>query len=481
MKTLYLDCGMGAAGDMLTAALLELLPEPDAFVEHLNSLHIPEVEFVREQTQKCGILGTHMSVRVRGTEEESQDVHVGHEHSGHHDHEHLAQEHFGHHGHEHSDHEHFKHHHDHNDDAHHGHDNEYHGEDHHAHEHRHDHHDHEHHGEDDHDHDNHGHNHDHHDHAHHHHHSSMQDIRQIVNGLDIPEKVRRDILAVYALIAEAERHAHGVPVEEIHFHEVGTMDAVADITAVCLLMNELAPGAVVVSPIHVGCGQVRCAHGILPVPAPATAFILKDVPVYGGEIQGELCTPTGAALLKHFATDFGNMPVMKLEAVGYGMGKKDFQRLNCVRAMLGETADGEDVIYELDCNVDDMTGEAMGFAMERLFAAGALEVYTLPVNMKKSRPGMLLRVMCREAEREKMAREIFTHTTTIGIREKKCRRYVLDRTMSETHTSWGDVRCKISEGYGVKRSKYEYEDLAKIAVEQGVSLEEIRRFLADQK
>lgn len=414
MKMLYLDCGMGAAGDMLTAALLELLPEPDAFVERLNSLHIPEVEFVREQTQKCGILGTHMSVRVQGAEEEVEDVHAGHEH---HDHDHL--------GHHHDDHD--QGHHDHNRD--------------------------------------------------HHHHSSMHDIEQIVSGLDITEKVKQDILAVYGLIAEAESHAHGVPVEEIHFHEVGTMDAVADITAVCLLMNELAPGAVVVSPIHVGCGQVRCAHGILPVPAPATAFILKDVPVYGGDIQGELCTPTGAALLKHFATDFGNMPVMKLSAVGYGMGKKDFRRVNCVRAMLGETADREDVIYELDCNVDDMTGETMGFAMERLFAAGALEVYTLPVNMKKSRPGMLLRVMCREADREKMAREIFAHTTTIGIREKKCRRYVLDRTMSEVHTSWGDVRCKISEGYGVKRSKYEYEDLAKIAVERGVSLEEVRRFM----
>lgn len=445
MKTLYLDCGMGAAGDMLTAALLELLPEPDVFVERLNSLHIPEVEFVREQTQKCGILGTHMSVRVHGAEEEVEDVLVGHEHHGQ-EYEHLDQDNY-----DRQD----NHDHDHDNQDHHDHDQDQHG---------------------------HHHDHDHHDHNHHrHHHSSMHDIEQIVSNLDIPEKVKQDILAVYALIAEAESHAHGVPVEEIHFHEVGTMDAVADITAVCLLMNELAPEAVVVSPIHVGCGQVRCAHGILPVPAPATAFILKEAPVYGGDIQGELCTPTGAALLKHFATDFGNMPMMKLNAVGYGMGKKDFQRVNCVRALLGETADREDVIYELDCNVDDMTGEAMGFAMERLFAAGALEVYTLPVNMKKSRPGMLLRVMCREEDREKMVREIFAHTTTIGIREKKCRRYVLDRTMSEVRTSWGDVRCKISEGYGVKRSKYEYEDLAKIALERGVSLEEIRQFLADQQ
>lgn len=400
MKVLYLDCGMGAAGDMLTAALLELLPEPDAFVERLNGLHVPGVEYVREQTKKCGILGTHVSVRVHGAEEAAGDR-VDH----------------GHHGH----------------DAHHDHP------------------------------------------VHHHHHSTLQGIRQIVSGLDLPEKVKRDVVAVYGMIAEAEGHAHGVTVEEVHFHEVGAMDAVADVAAVCLLMDELAPGAVVASPVHVGSGQVKCAHGILPVPAPATAFLLKDVPIYGGAIQGELCTPTGAALLKYFVSGFGDVPVMKLKAVGYGMGKKDFERANCVRAMLGETEDGEDVVYELDCNVDDMTGEDMGFAMERLFAAGALEVYTLPVNMKKSRPGTLLCVMCREADRERMAREIFTHTTTIGIREKKCGRYVLDRTTSQVHTPWGDVRCKTSQGYGVRRCKCEHDDLAKIAAEQGMSLEEVRR------
>lgn len=458
MKVLYLDCGMGAAGDMLTAALLELLPEPDAFVERLNGLHVPGVEYVREQTQKCGILGTHVSVRVHGAEEAAGEGHIGHAHHGHdaqddvhcepcdaHDGAHhahnAAQD-----AHDAAHHAHDAHAACHPQDAHHGHAAQ-----------------------------------DvqdaaHHDHpAHHHHHSTLQDVRQIVSGLDLPEKVKRDVMAVYGMIAEAEGHAHGVTVEEVHFHEVGAMDAVADVTAVCLLMDELAPGAVVASPVHVGSGQVRCAHGILPVPAPATAFLLKDVPIYGGAIQGELCTPTGAALLKYFVSGFGDVPVMKLKAVGYGMGKKDFERANCVRAMLGETEDGEDAVYELDCNVDDMTGEAMGFAMERLFAAGALEVYTQPVNMKKSRPGTLLCVMCREADRERMVREIFAHTTTIGIREKKCGRYVLDRTTSRLHTPWGDVRCKTSQGYGVRRCKCEYDDLAKIAAEQGMGLEEVRR------
>ena len=236
MKTLYIDCGMGAAGDMLTAALLELLPDPDGFVARLNALGIPGVAFKRETAVKCGIRGTRMSVTVHGMEEDE----------GMHDHHNTG----------------------------------------------------------------------------HHHHSGLHDMEHIVRDhLALPEKVREDVMAVYALIAEAESHVHGVPVSEIHFHEVGTMDAVADITAVCLAMHELAVDEVVVSPVHVGSGQVKCAHGILPVPAPATAYLLKDVPIYGGAVEGELCTPTGAALLRHFATRFGELPVMKMTAIGYGMGK----------------------------------------------------------------------------------------------------------------------------------------------------------------
>lgn len=161
-------------------------------------------------------------------------------------------------------------------------------------------------------------------------------------------------------------------------------------------------------------GTVRCAHGVLPVPAPATAYLLRDVPIYGGAIQGELCTPTGAALLRHFVTRFGDMPVMTLEAVGYGMGQKDFPRANCLRAMLGETAAESGDVVELACNLDDMTGEGIAFAMERLLAAGALDVYTLPIGMKKSRPGVMLCVLCREEQREDMVRLLLRHTTHPG-------------------------------------------------------------------
>lgn len=413
MKTLYLDCGMGAAGDMLTAALLELLPDQQAFLDKMNRLGIPGVHVARETAVKCGIQGTHITVTVNGEEEESLDHH-------HHDHEHE-----------------------------------------HDHEHDHDH-DHEHHHE-------HGHS--------HHHHSGMHDIEHIIGHLDLPEKVRADILAVYGLIAEAESLAHGVPVSEIHFHEVGTMDAIADITAVCLLMNELAPQQVVVSPVHVGCGQVRCAHGILPVPAPATAHILRDAPIYGGSVKGELCTPTGAALLKHFASKFGDMPVMRVSAIGYGMGKKDFEAANCIRAMLGETADRQESVVEISCNVDDMTAEAVGFAMERLFEGGALEVYTVPVGMKKSRPGTLLCVICREEDREHLVEVLFKHTTTIGVRETVSSRHTLHRTVDTLSTPYGAVRQKRSAGYGVERSKYEYEDLARIAREKDLSLTDVIRLI----
>ena len=297
--------------------------------------------------------------------------------------------------------------------------------------------------------------------------------------MNLPEKVRDDVLAVYQLIAEAESHAHNVPVSEIHFHEVGTMDAIADVTAVCLLMDRLAPEKVVVSPVHVGAGKVRCAHGILPVPAPATAYILRDVPIYGGRIQGELCTPTGAALLKHFADSFGDMPVMTVQKIGYGMGKKDFEAANCVRALLGETSAGTNVVAELTCNVDDMTGEEIGYAMEELFAAGAFEVYTVPIGMKKSRPGIMLCVMCREADKDKIAALIFKCTTTIGIRENISRRYTLERRFETIDTPYGPVSKKISLGYGTERSKLEYEDLVKIARETGKSLSEIRKEVSE--
>ncbi len=469
MKTLYFDCGMGAAGDMLMASLYEICPDKAGFLKTMNEMGLTGLSVEAEPAVKCGITGTHMKVTIHGEEEESVDVdlqkHV-HDHAEHHEHANDHHEHC-------HDHEETGNHHHHEmaaDMA----DNT------HIHAYDHDHQpDHDHHDEHD----------FHHTHTHeethieedsghpHHHHASMAGISHIIEHLNLPDEVKKDVVAVYHLIAEAESHVHGKTVEEIHFHEVGTADAIADIAGVCLLMHMIAPQKVIASPIHVGSGNVRCAHGILPVPAPATAYILQGLPIYSGDIRGELCTPTGAALLKHFVTEFKEMPVMRTAAIGYGMGKKDFERANCVRVLLGETEENGSEVTELSCNLDDMTPEALGFVQEILFAAGALEVYTIPIGMKKSRPGILLTCMCRCNDKKKMVSLLFKHTTTLGIRESISRRYTLTRTMKEHETPYGVVREKVSEGYGVCRGKLEYEDIAKIARENGMSLEEVKELV----
>ena len=411
MKTLYLECGMGAAGDMLTAALLELVEDRQAFIDRVNALGIPGVHVEAEPAVKCGITGTHMRVTVNGEEEESLDEHAHHHGDGHHDHA-----------------------------------------DGHSHEHEHEHH-------------------------HHHHHAAVADIEMLIDSLALSDQVKANAKAVYALIAEAESKVHGQPINEIHFHEVGTMDAVADVVSVCMLMEALAPEQIFASPVHVGSGQVRCAHGILPVPAPATALILKDVPTYGGCVRGELCTPTGAALLKHFVSRFGDRPVMITSAVGYGMGKKDFEQANCVRAFLGESEGWRESVTTLECNLDDMTGEEIGFAIERIFDAGARDVFTQSIGMKKNRPGILLSVICMPEDADRLGAVIMKHTSTLGIRRQDMSRYSLERSEETVSTAYGDIRVKHACGMGVDRAKPEYEDVAALAKQHGVSMETIRKAL----
>ena len=301
----------------------------------------------------------------------------------------------------------------------------------------------------------------------------MSDIAGIIDGLALPDAVKADAKAVYDLIARAESEVHGRPVDQIHFHEVGTLDAVADVVGACAMLREIAPDRVVVSPVHVGCGEVRCAHGVLPVPAPATARILEGVPVYGGAIRGELCTPTGAALLKHFADAFGDMPAMALQKTGYGMGSKDFERANCVRCMLGESGDAAETACELSCNLDDMTGEQIGFALQTLREAGALDAWTQPIQMKKDRPGVLLSCLCHADREAEFATLMIRHTTTIGVRCRTVRRYTLSREEATLETRFGPVRAKRSHGFGVERVKPEFDDLAEIARREGVAVSDV--------
>lgn len=397
MKTLYLECNMGAAGDMLMAALLELHPNQEDFLERINKAGLCGVTITAQKTEKCGILGTHMKVDIAGQEEACESVH-GHEHRHNHEHDHGSR----------------------------------------------------------------------------HAHRGMQDILAIVEGLELPEEIKTDIKNIYQLIARAESGVHGKDVTEIHFHEVGMMDAIADITGCVMLMHELGIEKVITSPVNVGFGFVHCAHGILPVPAPATALLLEGIPCCAGQIEGELCTPTGAAVLKYFTDEFAKMPQMAIQKIGYGMGKKDFAAANCIRAMLGETEENENQITELCCNLDDMTPEEIGFASELFLKNGALDVYTTAIGMKKGRPGILLTVMCRMEDKGKMAGLLFKHTTTIGIRETVHNRMILERREYEKQTEAGNIRMKECEGFGIKKVKPEYEDLKKIAEETGMSLQEIK-------
>lgn len=383
MKTLYIDCSMGCAGDMLTAALLELHPDKDDFLSRMNAALGGKAVLTAAPDSKCGIIGTHVTVLING-DEEGEKTH------------------------------------------------------------------------------------------HHHEHTSITEIMAFIDSVPLDEAIRVNAKKVYSIIAEAESRVHGHPMENVHFHEVGSLDALADVLSVCALMHELAPERILASEVNVGSGTVRCAHGVLPVPAPATELILRGVPIYSRQIKSELCTPTGAALLKFFVLKFGAMPTMQVENVGCGTGKKNFECANVVRAFIGETAnDGEEII-ELACNLDDMTPEELAFAMEELFSLGALDVYFTNIGMKKSRPGVKLTCMCREKQREQMLECIFKHTTTLGVREYACKRYELGRSEKAVRTLDGEVRVKISSGYGVVREKAEYEDLAAIARKSGKTIAQIR-------
>lgn len=391
MKILYLDCGMGAAGDMMSSALFELIDDKNAFLEKINSAGIPNVIVSAENAVKCGISGTQLKVKING-EEEYGNLNNPRSHC----------------------------------------------------------------------------------------HNSLADIENIINGLSLSENVKNDIISVYKIIASAESKVHNTQVSEIHFHEVGALDAITDIAMFCTLIDIIGTDKIVASPVNTGSGKVACAHGILPVPAPAAAEILKGIPVYSNVIDGELCTPTGAALLKYFVNYFNNMPCMAVDKIGYGMGTKDFETANCVRAFLGisdNAINDTDCVVELSCNMDDMTAEDLSFAAEILLSAGAHDVYTQPVVMKKGRLGALLTVICKTDDKDKFVKLIFKHTSTIGIRERVHKRYVMNRRFDIAETEFGTVRIKKSSGYGTEKSKFEYEDLARICRENNISLDKLKSLL----
>ena len=388
---------------MIAGALLDLVPDRNASLARLNEMGIPGVHAEASDVSRCGIRGTGVTVSVGGEIE-------GHDHPHAHEVEHI---------HEHA--------------QVHAHDNE------HSHDHHHEHH---------------------HDHEHEHHHASMDEILAIVDAMPVSDGVKSDVKAVYELIAAAESKAHGVEVSEVHFHEVGAKDAVFDIAAAAMLLEEISPDRILASVPEVGGGFAKCAHGVVPVPAPATVNLLEGVAFSSGAADCELLTPTGAALLRHFAASFGPMPVMAVEKVGIGCGARDIPgRPNILRAFLGEERGGEGSpngrVTELKANIDDMTGEELAYACAKLRAFGALDVSLVPAAMKKGRAGQILEVLCRPENADALAAAILRETSTFGVRRADLSRYELDRTIE---AGADGVRVKKGAGYGVEKSKREFDD-----------------------
>lgn len=428
MKTLYLDLSSGVSGDMFAGALYALLDEDGqkAFAQAVSGAGLQRVDIRPANVLKGGIRAVKMDVLIDGAVE-GTEPHSTHE---------------GHHGH------------------------------------------------------------------------SLADVEAVIAALHLPDDVKRDMVEIYESLAEAEAAVHGTTPGDIHFHEVGTIDAIADVMNAALLMHIFSPDRVVASTVNVGRGRVHCAHGLLPVPAPATGELLRGLPICQPEDEtGELTTPTGAALIRHYVSAFGPMPAMVLDRSGFGAGDRDLAggTVNALHALIGnevtpaasanapvagnaggasgsagagpsegaaeENDDLSDIVREFVFTVDDMTGEDLAFAADTLRDGGALDVYFEPIFMKKGRPAYLVTVLCPEAAREELLCLIFRHTSTIGVREYRTRRAVLQNRFEKRHTSYGDLTVKVSEGYGVTKEKVEYEDLATAAAEHDIGIRELREAL----
>lgn len=450
MKSLYLECNAGISGDMLVAALLDLGADKEALDKALQSIPAKGFEYKISRVSKAGVDCCDFDV-ILDEEHANHDhdmaflhgngdaVVYSHEHEHHHDHEH--------------EHEH-EHHHDHE----------------HCHEHEHSHVPHEHH--------------------HHHEHRGLQEVIAIIDATDMSAAAKELALKIFDIIADAEAKAHAVEKNAVHFHEVGAIDSIVDIVAIAVCADSLGVENVIVPELCEGRGTVRCQHGVLPVPVPATANIMQrfGFNVRLLPVQGEFVTPTGAAAAAALMTTDELPQSFKILCIGLGAGKRQYERPSILRALLIEdnaqkktlnsNALQTDCICQLQSDIDDCSGELLGYTLERLLAAGALDAHYQPVFMKKSRPAWELTVICREEDRAKLEALIFAETTTIGIRRARMERTVLPRRRDVVHTAYGDVavkRCLLENG---ERCYVEYDSAAKLAQEQGVPLQDI--YLAAQ-
>ena len=320
-----------------------------------------------------------------------------------------------------------------------------------------------------------------HEHEHAHPHRGLTDIRRIISATPISESAKNTAIRIFKALGAAEAKIHSVPVESIHFHEVGAADAIVDIVCAAVGVEALGVDEIVCSRLNVGGGTVKCAHGTFPVPAPATVELLKDLPVYSSGIDAELVTPTGAAIARTLATRFGAFPEMKIEKSAYGAGSRDFPgHPNVLRLVIGEALPSlasktkSETVSVLEANLDDLNPQVFGYVMDRLLEEGALDVFGMPVQMKKNRPGTRLTVLCKPEDAEKLAQLIFSETTTLGVRRREESRQTLARRWESVRTEWGEVRIKIASMNGtVTNYAPEYEDCRRIAAEHHVPLKTV--------
>ncbi len=450
MRIAYLECFSGISGDMFLGALLDAGVPLELFTRTVEALGV-DARLEISRVQRSGISAVKLDVLIDGEKELPREEFLEKHAHTHHDN----------HDHDHHDHQHASHDHDHSQEMH-------------AHEHAHSDHEHS------------------HQHAHSHSHQrGLKEIRQIINRAAISESAKHRAIRIFEALGAAEAKIHNTDIEKIHFHEVGAIDAIVDITCAAVGAEALGVDEIICSPLNVGGGMVKCAHGAFPIPAPATLELLKSAPVYSGEIQKELVTPTGAAIVSVLAGRFTSFPRMKTEKIGYGAGTRDFKDFpNVLRLTVGETTLGENLSWEgsaehkvlapeetiiiLEANVDDMTPQVFGYVMERVLQEGALDVFATAVQMKKGRPAMLLTVLCYPEDAQRLTQLIFAETTTIGVRTRQEQRTRLARRHLSVSTKWGDVRMKLANLNGsISNYAPEYEDCRLIAQQQRVPLKAV--------
>lgn len=435
MKTLFLDCQYGISGDMTLSALLDVGADLDYIIEHLQSLPIDPFTIGVKKVDKKGIYSNELILEFHDNQ--------GHSHSHHHHDSHSKEP------------VHIHHHHSHSGEYGHSHEG-------HSHTHHHDlhsqepvriHHHDSHSGE-------HGHSHDGHSHR------KASTILELIENSNLPGRVKSRSIAVFEVIAEAEGKIHGMDPKDVHFHEVGAMDSIIDVIGVCLALESLDVGTIVASPVPTGHGKLKMAHGLYPIPAPATAELLKGIPIMNFTVEGELTTPTGAGFLKALVKEYGQMPPLTIDRIGYGAGKKDFGHPNVLRAILFQNKNQEkrETVIVLECQLDDVTGEQLGFVMEKLFDQSALDVYYTPIMMKKNRPGTLITVLTKTENERQLEDTLLRETSTFGIRRSEWSRRALSRRFKKIDTPYGEITVKIGyEGNVIYQVSPEYEEVKQAA------------------